>query len=576
VSVSLDRQNPLAGAIDVAYALLPHTDASRPTLGTVAPNPGGPGSPTIADADSWTGLLGPLRRHFDLLLIDARGTGQSSALACPSLARQDPTTIDLQGIATTCGADLGMRGRYYGSAAIADDFDAVRAALGIDKLDLWGQSWGTLLMPIYAARHPEHVRSIVLSGAQPIAFDPWNRDVLRASKRVIGVVCRRSHACSGRRVLRDLAVLVRRVRRRPVRFTTSTPNGPVRLVIGERELAELTYAVRGISTIYGLLPAAFGAAVDGDYDPLKRLVGTAQVAETFLFKLDPSNISWAQLTAAGCHDYPTVFDLAAAPAQRRAQYRRALAAIPTADFAPFRPAAWFQAGVWGAPTCLNWPVDPTAGSPLQGRQIPDVPVLVQSGDLDTNTPVEQGRLTARQFSHATFAVVANAGHTPDGEPCGAAMIRQFIATLRTDPHRCRHAGTPLPVAARPALHAARLPQIRVSAPSAVRRAVAVALATVADAQAATEIAPIPIPVSALRGGTYVPTAHGLRIVRARVVTDAVASGTQTVGSRVTVTRLRLSGPAVGQCRLTIRSTPTTTRIRGTVGGRRIALRVTTP
>jgi hypothetical protein len=145
-----------------------------------------------------------------------------------------------------------------------------------------------------------------------------------------------------------------------------------------------------------------------------------------------------------------------------------------------------------------------------------------------------------------------------------------------DPHRCRHAGTPLPVAARPALHAARLPQIRVSAPSAVRRAVAVALATVADAQAATEIAPIPIPVSALRGGTYVPTAHGLRIVRARVVTDAVASGTQTVGSRVTVTRLRLSGPAVGQCRLTIRSTPTTTRIRGTVGGRRIALRVTTP
>ena len=57
---------------------------------------------------------------------------------------------------------------------------------------------------------------------------------------------------------------------------------------------------------------------------------------------------------------------------------------------------------------------------------------------------KQGRLTAGQFPHATFAVVADAGHTPDGTPCGSTMIRQFIATLRTDPQRCRHAGTPLP------------------------------------------------------------------------------------------------------------------------------------
>jgi pimeloyl-ACP methyl ester carboxylesterase len=77
--------------------------------------------------------------------------------------------------------DLGARAGYFGSAAIADDFAAVRSELGIEKVDLWGQSWGTYLMPVYAARHPDSVRSIVLSGAQPIAFDPWGRDVLRAS-----------------------------------------------------------------------------------------------------------------------------------------------------------------------------------------------------------------------------------------------------------------------------------------------------------------------------------------------------------------------------------------------------------
>ena len=54
-------------------------------------------------------------------------------------------------------------------------------------------------------------------------------------------------------------------------------------------------------------------------------------------------------------------------------------------------APGFQSGIWGAPTCLDWPVDPTAGSPLEGRRIPDVPVLVQSGDLDTNTPIDPRR-----------------------------------------------------------------------------------------------------------------------------------------------------------------------------------------
>ena len=265
----------------------------------------------------------------------------------------------------------------------------------------------------------------------------------------------------------------------------------------------------------------------------------------------------------------------ASPAKRRVQYRRALAKVSKADFAPFRPAPWFQSAVWGAPTCLDWPVDPKAGLPLRGRHLPDVPVLVQSGDLDTNTPIEQGRLTARQFPHATFAVITNATHTPDGTRCGVKMVRQFISTLRTNPHRCKHAGRPPPVAPPPALHAAGLPRVRVKAPAVVRRVVAVALATVADAKAVTAIAPISVPLNALRGGTYLPTANGLRFDRTRVVTDAIASGTQTTSSRGTVTRLRLHGSAIARSQLTLRSTRKSTRITGTVGRRHVNLRLRT-
>src|SRR3954447_16556396 len=270
VTVPLDRANPAAGTIDIAYALVPHTDTSRAALGTIVPNIGGPGGSTIAAAGLYIGALAPLRARRDLLLIDVRGTGRSGALSCPSLASQDPLSIDERSLATLCGADLGARGGLYGTAAAADDLDAVRAALSLDKLDLWGDSYGTFLMPIYAARHPEHVRSIVLDGALPITQDPWGRDELRAARRVTGLVCRRTHRCSGARVRTQLGRLAARLRRHPVHFSAHSPIGAVRLTVGERELANLGFGF-GDPRVFGLLPAAVDAARRHDFALLKRM-----------------------------------------------------------------------------------------------------------------------------------------------------------------------------------------------------------------------------------------------------------------------------------------------------------------
>lgn len=575
VTVPLDRENPSAGAIDVAYALVPRTDASRPALGTVVPNPGGPGQSTIASAGLYTGALAPLRKRRDLLLIDPRGTGQSGALSCPSLAAHDPLTLDQAGIGTLCGADLGAHAGLYGSAAVADDIDAVRAALNVDKLDLWGDSYGTFLMPVYAARHSGHVRSIVLDGAFPIAFDLWGRDVLRGVRRAIRLVCTRTHRCSGPRVLTRIGQLAERLRRHPARFTAQGPRGRVRLTLGERELAEVTYG-GGRPEVYGLLPAAVDAALDHDLAPLKRLVAASRLSDVADLTLDPTLISFGGQAATACHDYPRPFNLADAPEDRRAAYDRALAALDPVQFKPFSADAWLNTKIEAGPKCLDWPADPTAGSPLQGHPIPDVPVLVLSGDLDTNTPIEQGRQAAAQFAHPTFAVVANAGHTPALQPCTVAMAIDFVKDLRTDPNRCRHAGQPPAVVGRPALHAAQLrsPSVRAAAP--VRRAVSVALATLADARTAAALSGMTGRVDALRGGTYVLSQRRVRFVAARVVTDAIVNGTQEIRQRITRTQLRLRGPGVPASQLTLRSAERTTHITGTVAGRRVALRVADP
>jgi hypothetical protein len=134
----------------------------------------------------------------------------------------------------------------------------------------------------------------------------------------------------------------------------------------------------------------------------------------------------------------------------------------------------------------------------------------------------QSTILSAGFPHATLGVVANAGHTPDQQqPCGVAMGVDFVEHLRTDPKRCLHAGRPPALATRPPLHAAQLRLPRVHATESVRRAAAVALATLADERTIADYSGLEGTLDALRGGTYVVAPDRVRVVGARVVGDAM-------------------------------------------------------
>jgi pimeloyl-ACP methyl ester carboxylesterase len=70
----------------------------------------------------------------------------------------------------TCREELATKAslEHYGTEIAAGDLDRVRAALGFDRIDLWGLSYGTILGQVYMRRFPERVRSAVLVGAAPI------------------------------------------------------------------------------------------------------------------------------------------------------------------------------------------------------------------------------------------------------------------------------------------------------------------------------------------------------------------------------------------------------------------------
>jgi proline iminopeptidase len=98
---------------------------------------GGPGfSLSYLAAD-----LAPLAERHTLVFYDQRGEGRSTLVG-------DSASLDAQ--------------------RFADDLEAVRRRLGLERLTLLGHSWGAAVAALYATRHPERVgRLVIVDGIPP-------------------------------------------------------------------------------------------------------------------------------------------------------------------------------------------------------------------------------------------------------------------------------------------------------------------------------------------------------------------------------------------------------------------------
>ncbi|WP_198029086.1 alpha/beta fold hydrolase [Actinoplanes sp. N902-109] len=438
ITVPRDRSRPAAGTLDIAFALVPHTDTTRPGLGTLVPNPGGPGTSTIdVSGAAFADALHPLLDRRDLLLIDPRGVGRSTPLSCPALtgpARVFASLHRQRQLIGECGRQLGDRIDEYATTAVADDIDAVRATLGLSRLDLFGVSYGTYLMPTYAQRHPQHVRSITLAGAYAVNVDTTGAVGAAAFRRAMTLVCSRTGECSGTRVIADLATLLRQLRAHPEHLDVTFRGTTHHVVLDDWEMTSVAarlFSSRPDTTAQLALAAAVTAARHGDRGPVRKLVRDSLRAQADVYSYGPIALSDAQQWTTSCHDYLRAFSYADSVPERTRAYQAALAGQHDADFAPFTADAWTSRADFDAGACLNWPDDPTARAPFgPGAKLPDVPVLVLNGDLDANTPIASGRAAAAQFPRARFVEVPGAGHTPASTPAGAAAMVQFIRDLR--------------------------------------------------------------------------------------------------------------------------------------------------
>lgn len=135
---------------------------------------GGPGSAASKEALKSSHFWGSLALDRDLIFVDQRGTGFSAPLNCKfSGSFQDPQTfaIDLFDMTHLRACrDLHASNRaltQYSTAVAIRDTEAVRAALGYERINVVGESYGTRVAQEYVRRHPERIRTALLLGAVP-------------------------------------------------------------------------------------------------------------------------------------------------------------------------------------------------------------------------------------------------------------------------------------------------------------------------------------------------------------------------------------------------------------------------
>jgi pimeloyl-ACP methyl ester carboxylesterase len=412
VSRPLDPARPDATRFDVHYVIVPAL-ARRKLPDPVFLLAGGPGQSAISLAAQVMPVFARLNNRRDIVFVDQRGTGRSAPLECDEprampLAEAAATSKQLQRLASCRerlvklphvkeAAGLG----FFTTTLAMQDLDAVRQAIGAERINLVGASYGTRAALEYQRLFPQTVRRSVLDGvAPPDMVLPASAGVdAQAALDALFTACSTEPGCTRQwPALRQawdglLASLPRSV-------SVADPfTGAVESVVMTRDL--VLAAVRAplyVPTLSAGLPAAITAAAQGHYEPLVAL-GTALARRSA-----PGMSTGMHFSVICAEDMPR---LGVAPAAAARDFGLGLAPL------------YEQA-------CTNWPRGTVPEDFYRIGPAP-APVLLLSGGIDPATPPRHAKRVAEALgAKAKHVVVPNAGHGLLGAGCVPDLLFRFI------------------------------------------------------------------------------------------------------------------------------------------------------
>jgi pimeloyl-ACP methyl ester carboxylesterase len=580
LKVPLDYSRPKASPdISIGFELLPPTVAKTAT-GTILAVEGGPGFATTGSESLYVAAAGPLLQTRNMLLVNLRGTGNSTLIDCKGLENwaqpQHQYGAAFDKVVAACGDQLNHTWRYrnggwvhasdlFNTAYSARDVSNVVTALSLGRVDLYGDSYGSWFAQVFASRYPQQLRSVTLDSTyQVLDLNPWYATTAVTARYAFQQACSLSPACAAATrgegsAWSRITQLARRLARRPVTGETATLEGTkTRMTVNELTLVNLVNNAGFDPIVYQDLDAAGRALLQrGDPAPLLRLAALSIGFDDTNFPLP--EFSDGLYFAVSCSDYVQLFSRTAPPAVRLRQYAAALRREPRNTFAPFSVTQWTSMDQYteAYSSCLDWPTPVHLVAPITRTPPlvpPSVPVLILSGTLDSLTPwLDGASLVARQMGKSARLVrVANLTHVTledANDACPASIYQRFVAdpgNLQHENVSCAAQVAPVhTVGTYPLRLADAVPAKAVAGNTAsrtARQAAAIAVAAVGD-----EISRSPDLSSGtdlgLRGGTISLSESGelltISLQAVRWVTNATIDGTATWNQSTGVVTARL-------------------------------------
>jgi pimeloyl-ACP methyl ester carboxylesterase len=380
--------------------------------------PGGPGQSAVDLVAALAQKAEALGDRRDLVLIEQRGTGESSGLHC----EPPPSAVDLMGrifepgSLAVCRDQLSMRADLtrYTTTLAAGDYDRILEALRYRQVNVWGASYGTRLALEIARRFPHRVRTLLLESVVPMTFT-WptsGAGDLDAALDALIDDCAADEGCSRAfpAFAQDVVTAFAQLRGTAALVDVRDPATAAILRV-PFSATDLAYATRGL--LYGndalALPLFFAEAARGRYDAF------AQAYVSRARGLDREIARGVHLGVYCAEDLPFV------------DWPRAMEGAAGSRIGPYLLDEYRRAcDVWPRASIPSWFRDPITIT---------VPSLLMSGRRDPVTPPRTAEDTARTMSRARVLVWKYGGHGTDGllgRECWTQLVREFIDSADPD------------------------------------------------------------------------------------------------------------------------------------------------
>jgi pimeloyl-ACP methyl ester carboxylesterase len=356
---------------------------------------GGPGGPNefVYPSDG-------LFTQHDFVMVGYRAIEGQVILDCPEVSDairenigdflSDQALASYGDGAASCGKRLQSEGvdlAGYSMNQTIDDIEAARAALGYERINLFGNSYGTRLEMLYQWRYPNKLHRVVMVAVNPPGHFFWYPENTEDLLGQYADLCAKDTHCSTRTV--DLIATMRKVSARMPTRWMGIPIDPdvVRLIT-------FISLMESMHTPNMAIPLTGPAAIDMWLDAAEGDASGMALASLLSSFMLPEMQEWGHFMAIGA----SAQDYLDPDRDYRAELNQSDAIVGA-------PLSRFLLGL-----VEGWPASNDQSSATVSDS--DVETLLISGALDGSTPMQYARDELMpHLSNGHHVVLEAQGHT---------------------------------------------------------------------------------------------------------------------------------------------------------------------